>query len=89
MSDAGWAVNALPTEAWKCFAWLRAQHVTDWYEQLTHMQQKSFCMLVRHIALECGCVSWEDGCFIALNYAVRDSFCSTKILIKKLTPRSV
>lgn len=80
VADAGWVVNVLPTEVWKCFAWLRGTNIQDWYDTLHRVQKRSFCMLVRHIALECGRISREDGCFIALNYAVRGSFCSMTIL---------
>lgn len=79
VADVNWAVNTLPTQAWKCFAWLRAAQVHAWYGLLDPMQKRSFCMLVRHIALECGRVSREDGCFIALNYAVCDSPSSTTV----------
>ncbi len=50
--------------------WLASKPVENWYWSLTELQHRIFCTLLYHIALRCRLIGRDDGCFIALNFAV-------------------
>lgn len=57
-------------KAHKSLGWLKSAPVEEWYMSLTQLQRMYFCTLLHHIASRCLEIGQQDGCFIALNYAV-------------------
>ncbi|GAA5993579.1 hypothetical protein JCM10908_000123 [Rhodotorula pacifica] len=71
IADHDQRVLGVPQETMDALAWLRSQPGEQWYERhLDNQQRSAFCELLTFIAAECQRVSLEDGCFIALNYAM-------------------
>lgn len=60
----------LPQKAQSSLQWLASKPVEDWYWSLTGLQHRIFCTLLYHISLRCRLIGRDNGCFIALNYAV-------------------
>ncbi|GAA5993565.1 hypothetical protein JCM10908_000113 [Rhodotorula pacifica] len=56
--------------AHECLAWLVSEPVMRWYTRLIDLHKMAFVALLRHLEAQLGRIGTDDGCFIALNYAM-------------------